>query len=943
MIAKFKNHLKKAERGQSIILLAFAFVVLLGFVGLTTDVSLMFVRYATIRRAVDSASLAAATQMRQGTEEAAVAIAARQFVEFHGLDSVDVLVETCQTLDRASPDTDVQAKVEELCTADQRKLVKVTVQIESPTVFLRLLGWESFTLQASALSETAALDVVLIMDVSESMLTETTYDDWAKVGMGWAFAPPHVDGDIIPGESADPTDYWHNDLLAAGQNQINTRLWYNDPSGNAEFDGTTPPDGSGDKKPLYEVEVLRLEDNNALYDVSGYPSDVSSVVPRKQCTVRFSPISQLDDPDDRKGRTDRDTDPAGTEFVDLGVLYDELSADWNYPAFGDNWSGFVPTYDYYACCNDPGQHINGADGLPVYQDNGYATLSDGTADFNFTDLICQPFKGARDAVELFLEKIDFIRGDRVAFVTFDRSAFLINPWNEDGQIGGGSHMMDSYPIALDTLRRVVGVRAEPNFYVWNDTHDAGSGAFPSAQWEALAAGIGTDASGVTGSIPINYDSADGSGTSVLGTNFAATDRIDHNYPIFNNCFFADAANTAPYSLAEGTLGEISHPYPEVAGWGNHRVSNIPGASFFDDFNNPGLRYFIGKMGYEFYSECRGTNIGAALREGNNALLDPNTSRRFGAIWVMVLLSDGAAGASDPVRDDGRKLGTPNPYFVNAADEFDPIPGEYGTYGVCPYGIPGSPAELVDIEREMDTTGSPKFPFCSDEDPASRHDCDFRPARDEPDAMWDNDFVENPPGATTTEEILEWNQARGNLYDVDIGTQDCTYYDVDDYARDWADLIALRDPDAVTEELLPTIYTIGFGLTFGGDDDPDVTAISRVGDYLGEQMLRYIADAGDNNELDNDYYQNYAENGSNLQPTIPGGFDVRGPCQVPYTFIGTGYDENSSGGIDPAEADAMYGPRSPRENCGNYFNAPNADELEFVFDSIASKLFTRLTG
>ncbi|PJF32977.1 MAG: hypothetical protein CUN57_03335, partial [Phototrophicales bacterium] len=116
-----------------------------------------------------------------------------------------------------------------------------------------------------------------------------------------------------------------------------------------------------------------------------------------------------------------------------------------------------------------------------------AILSDSIADFNFNDLVCQPFKGARDAVELFLEKIDFIRGDRVAFVTFDRSAFLINPWNEVGRTGGLSHMIDRYDVALDTLRRVVGVRAEPNFYVW-DSDDRSTSEGPTAGWTALAAG-----------------------------------------------------------------------------------------------------------------------------------------------------------------------------------------------------------------------------------------------------------------------------------------------------------------------------------------------------------------------------------------------------------------------------------------------------------------------
>ena len=36
----------------------------------------------------------------------------------------------------------------------------------------------------------------------------------------------------------------------------------------------------------------------------------------------------------------------------------------------------------------------------------------------------------RDATEKFLDHVDFVRGDRVAFVTFDRTAYLIDPDGE---------------------------------------------------------------------------------------------------------------------------------------------------------------------------------------------------------------------------------------------------------------------------------------------------------------------------------------------------------------------------------------------------------------------------------------------------------------------------------------------------------------------------------
>src|SRR5262249_44414542 len=40
-------------------------------------------------------------------------------------------------------------------------------------------------------------------------------------------------------------------------------------------------------------------------------------------------------------------------------------------------------------------------------------------DGNYSDLICQPFKQVRDAARRFIERMDFVRGDRLVLVTFD--------------------------------------------------------------------------------------------------------------------------------------------------------------------------------------------------------------------------------------------------------------------------------------------------------------------------------------------------------------------------------------------------------------------------------------------------------------------------------------------------------------------------------------------
>jgi Flp pilus assembly protein TadG len=974
MIAKFINHLKKAERGQSIIILAFAFVALLGFVGLTTDVSLMFVRYATIRRAVDSASIAAATQIKTGTNEGAIQMAAKQFVEFHGLDAVTVKVETCQSLNQGqgqpedehlAGDRASEELVAELCTADQRKLVKVTVQAESPTAFLKLVGWNNFTLQASAISETAALDVVLIMDVSESMLTDTNYDDWARIGMGWAYKPPHIANEIAVAKSKDPAVYWEEDILASPQSEVNARLVYND-TDHAAVDSTTGDDSD------YEVTVMDLDDLSVYNPEHGFPADASEFIPREPCRVRFNPSDSKRPSQHFPGRVNRD-DETDTIYLDdtdpAGGLYGEFGQAWQH---GDFFGGFVPTYNYYGCCNDPGTHSF------MGEKPGYAEMLNNSADFDFTDLICQPFKGARDAVELFLDKIDFIRGDRVAFVTFDRTAFLINPWNETGQAAGGSHMLDSYDTALNTLRRVIGIRAEPNFYVWDDTLDPGTAKI-NAGWSALAAGIRRDADGIAGSIPINFDSPDGSGTYYghlpnTGFDYVAGADILNNYPVKDNCALSNSMLPKPYSVDGVTLAEVSLPYPSnrdqlgnAQSWSSFKppLVNVK----FQDLPDQAITAFS----YEKWAGCRGTNIGAALREANNALLDPNTSRRFGTIWVMVLLGDGAAGASDPVRRNETKLAETQPYFTDAAGDIKPQEGDYGAFGVCPYGVPNDSNLIGEVVKLYGGV-----PFCLDKDPVSRHSCDFRPDdKAVPDPitgrkpMEDDEYVRypdtvplDPPlvgvtGPKTADTEIQWNQDRGNLFDLDIG-DDCDdiLYDVDDYARDWADFIALQKDDAAGDELLPTIYTIGFGLTF--DAYPDVTEDlyhgDLINDYLGEQMLRYIADVGDNNQLDNDYYQHYDEDNSVNDPKalvkVVNGVDVyeygvRGACQYSdddYDDISTkGYDDDLSTNFDGLELEKIYAPLDPKVDCGNYFNAPSADRLEFVFDLIASKLFTRLTG
>lgn len=965
--------------GQAIIVLALGFIGLVGFVGIVTDVSILLARYNTLSRAVDSAAISAAGQMRSDRSFGEVGLAARMMLEIHGINSNEVMVETCASSNGTDPT---------LCNEANRyrKLVRVGAKIMSPTVFLRLLGIEDIELSAVSTSETAVLDIVMIMDVSESMLLDTTYKDWADIGFGQVYVPPAINSghdNTIMGRAeaqgrfaSDPNDYyvdefvfWGEDLLGGVNGrariypyEVDRRLYYVDASTGVPV--ANPNAASAN--PIYRVESFP------------YPGSTGTQQhPRTACRVRFWPYSAtLTIPDHLRNMS-------------------QFWSNWE-----DNpstrWNGFIPTYDFYGCCNDP---TNGgavlADGrlttLPGYSPGDFAAES---GDFRFNDLICQPIKEARDAAREFLNTIDFERGDRVAFVTFDRGAFLIDPDGSDGRDASTNtdtcprdpepvegrtawtHMSASLCRAERTLDEFIGVRAEPNFYSWKQ--DGGG-------WEGFARGLTVDGR----SLLVDYYGQGASG------GYASTDRSYNDYPVKDFCPFHNAAlinYTSLYSLWDWdyTYNNPSNPYGTAP---NAAYASRPGLYRIMTPNptDAGWGDIGHNQSYELWASCRGTNIGAGLREGNNALLDPTTTRRAGTVWVMIMLSDGAAGASDPVRLNGRKPLETNPYYDYGADRASwqsyappglPIvhnlirygsAGEYGAFGLCPIGTPTERTRLTQV------TGQVGFPYCGDTLPESRHFC--LPQNSDPKTVG----VQCPSGAALgygfapgSYDIdydcsisFDENLLAGRVYDVDIGNfpnqtaSECDpLYDVDDYARDWADYVSLSRTGAGDEQL-PTIFAIGFGLDFrikvaGGsidyNEDPSSPAYVpgsaeyNTADFLGEELLRYIADVGDNFQVDTDYQQDWRQDRI-LQGYLNGSetFGPRGLCEdqsvepnsagayagTTEQLMGNGFSTRDGG------TGVMVRPLPPRQDCGNYYNAPDQGRLQLVFDDIASRMFTRL--
>jgi len=621
-----RRFFRRSQSGQAIILLALGMVVLLVFVGLVTDVALLFVRYSQLRRAIDAASIAAAGQVRENRDYADVALTARQFIRLYDLDPDRVLVQTCVT----NP-TDPA-----LCVNPPRKLVRVIAQVDSPTTFLRLIGWNTITLETSAIAETAVLDVALVLDISESMSRSTTQAHY-----------------------------------------------------------------------------------NAIYNAAG-------LSPRAEC-IQSNPYN---------------------------------------PYTGDN----LP---YGGCCNDPG---NGTVDLA----GNVTGVTSNVANGDYRDLICQPFKQARDAARTFIQRLDFVRGDRVAFVTLG------------GATSGTTVVVPNNP--------------------------SGSGTLP----------------------PLVTDEA-------------------------------VAIRTLDYQIGVGT--------PHATGMYNDCETSA--AAWWSQWGYSAVQAYT----YRHVAPCPDTNMGGGILAANSILTNPLYVRRQ-AVWVIILLSDGAATITN--RATRLSGGTVQDVGTN----------DYGYYGYCPW-----------------------WTFCDPEDPVNQ---------DDPECMATGGADPTDPNAAPGSPYAHSSPfcSDGNFYSrhfcmdaqgrINIDDPNCSdFYDATDYAMDMADFAGLVEVRPGVEGNFIAMYTIGFGVP--GDPIPP----------LGEYTLRYIADAGDNGVIDNNWQQDCRndqvcgnEGGTGTVPGLP-----YNPNNYPAAF----------GPPDPCEIEVA----GNQQDCGQYWYAQSSADLERVFAEIASRLFTRL--
>ncbi|MDK1028923.1 MAG: pilus assembly protein TadG-related protein [Anaerolineae bacterium] len=171
-LSKPKREVERLERGQVLIIVTLAMIGLVAFVGLVVDVGLVFIANGNLRRSVDSAALAAASNFRRGYEPDSLNISANEFFKLNGFQNSVADVNTCETL---PGDPELCPEAGEF----YRKLVRVTATVTVPLAFLRVIGIDEVPITAVAIGEAASLDVVLVIDTSESMSKDTKGSDCA--------------------------------------------------------------------------------------------------------------------------------------------------------------------------------------------------------------------------------------------------------------------------------------------------------------------------------------------------------------------------------------------------------------------------------------------------------------------------------------------------------------------------------------------------------------------------------------------------------------------------------------------------------------------------------------------------------------------------------------------------------------------------------------------
>lgn len=193
-------HKTRPNRGQIIVIFAVTLLALLFFSGLAIDSGSLYVTYSQMRRAIDAAAVAAANDYKaEGAggvvDKDRMAKAALEVMKLHDLNesTMDLKVYLCT-------DSGIPAEFLSQCPVapdSPRKLVWIAATQKAPLYFLSLLGFQSVPLQAHAIAEAAPIDLVIVIDTSESMANATP-------GYAAPFDPSVCNGDATTPSTCAP-------------------------------------------------------------------------------------------------------------------------------------------------------------------------------------------------------------------------------------------------------------------------------------------------------------------------------------------------------------------------------------------------------------------------------------------------------------------------------------------------------------------------------------------------------------------------------------------------------------------------------------------------------------------------------------------------------------------------------------------------------------------
>ncbi len=176
--------LERAPRGQVLVIFAVALLALLAFVGLVVDAGSVYVSYGQLKRAVDTAAVAAANEFKRGATTTLMTNSAAEVLQMQNVDMSTVNLKVFICSDAAAHLSDAPlffAKCPDTAHGEvPKKLVYIDAKQKAPLYFLSLIGVNAVNLETNAIAEAASINLVIVLDISGSMDTELNTDGTSR-------------------------------------------------------------------------------------------------------------------------------------------------------------------------------------------------------------------------------------------------------------------------------------------------------------------------------------------------------------------------------------------------------------------------------------------------------------------------------------------------------------------------------------------------------------------------------------------------------------------------------------------------------------------------------------------------------------------------------------------------------------------------------------------